>query len=377
MKLSVLLTLSASLLLLLILTTKSQASCADTYAQQGQESLSWRCGTSPNAGSLTKSVSLKIYWLDGYERPITVTDTGQTSPTFFGSSDCVRCWPEFHTPFWEDDGHTAYWYQKTYPATIKLDVWECVTATQPSSDHRQGHICKCGEGWSGEWPDCALDGCGGTGTACSYHSQCCDGICNNGVCGGFDPGPGGSGGGTPVLIDVLGNGFSLTDAAGGVNFDLDINVIAEKISWTTSATDDAWLALDRNGNGIVDNGSELFGNFAAQPNPLGGQDKNGFLALAEYDRVTNGGNNDGRISQIDAIFASLRLWQDVNHNGISEAAELSSLSAAKLASIELDYKLSKKVDEHGNLFRYRAKVAATNQNQVGRWAWDVVLISAP
>jgi hypothetical protein len=179
------------------------------------------------------------------------------------------------------------------------------------------------------------------------------------------------------LIDVLGNGFSLTDAAGGVDFDLDSNATAEKISWTTSGTDDAWLTLDRNGNGTVDNGAELFGNYTPQPVPPNGQQRNGFLALAEYDKVVNGGNNDGIITKDDAIFASLRLWSDVNHNGISEPAELSSLSTAKLETIELDYKLSKKVDDYGNQFRFRSKVSDANGSQVGRWAWDVVLLSTP
>jgi hypothetical protein len=178
---------------------------------------------------------------------------------------------------------------------------------------------------------------------------------------------------SPVLIDVSGNGFKLTDAAGGVDFDMRANSSPLRVAWTTSNSDDAWLVLDRNGNGRIDTGQELFGNFTAQPVPPTGQERNGFLALAEYDKPDKGGNGDGLITPSDAVFTSLRLWQDLNHNGFSEAAELFSLQAKGLKTIELDYKLSKATDEYGNRFRYRAKVKDINNAKVARWAWDVFL----
>lgn len=179
---------------------------------------------------------------------------------------------------------------------------------------------------------------------------------------------------TPIVIDIAGDGIRLTSAGGGVFFDMFPDGKAELLAWTESNNDDSFLVLDRNDNGVIDSGIELFGNFTPQPYA---PNQNGFLALAVFDALDTGGNRDGWIDANDSIFTSLRLWRDANHDGVSQPSELSGLAPSGLRRLSLDFKESKKTDRHGNQFKYRSRVVASKRSDVGKFAWDVVLTVAP
>lgn len=177
---------------------------------------------------------------------------------------------------------------------------------------------------------------------------------------------------SPIVIDTRGEGFHLTSAEGGVLFDITGTGHPVQIAWTDPHFENAFLSLP-GPDGLVHNGKELFGNFTPQPpspNP------NGFLALAVYDQPQNGGNGDGIIDARDAIFSSLRLWIDRNHDGLCQPEELYTLPELGVFSVSLDYSLSRREDEYGNIFRYKAKVNPYTRGDTTRaapWAYDVFL----
>jgi hypothetical protein len=173
--------------------------------------------------------------------------------------------------------------------------------------------------------------------------------------------------GSPIVIDVAGDGVHLTDWENGVTFALRPGYSNSQISWTQAGSDDAWLVLDRNHNGTIDNGGEMFGNFTDQM-PDEGEKHNGFVALRDFDS-----NDDGVLDAEDDYFSDLRLWQDKNHDGISQPDELHTLNELGVTGISTVYQDVGSKDAYGNNFRYSGSVYASDGSRVGMTAYDVWL----
>jgi len=176
----------------------------------------------------------------------------------------------------------------------------------------------------------------------------------------------------PILVDLENDGIHLTGIDDPVWFDIDADGDADLISWTDRS--EGMLALDRNGNGTIDDGGELFGNATRLAN--GTRAANGYAALAEFDSWQLGGNSDGAIDSADAIFSSLRMWTDLNHYGISQPDELQTLPKAGIERLDLDYKESRRTDHYGNQFRFLGRAWKENRRGVVHpvLTWDVFFL---
>lgn len=175
---------------------------------------------------------------------------------------------------------------------------------------------------------------------------------------------------TPIIIDTDGSGFHLTSAANGVLFDFFGDGKSIRIAWTDPGSTNGWLALDRDGNGKIDSGKELFGNVTTQPLS---STSNGFLALAVFDQPDNGGNGDGVIDNRDAVWPKLLVWIDANHDGVSQPEELHHLDDLGIHSIGLMYTESRRVDAYGNEFRYKGFLNLDGGDEIRHVIYDVML----
>ena len=144
---------------------------------------------------------------------------------------------------------------------------------------------------------------------------------------------------SPLVLDLNGDGVTTLSKSAGVHFDLDGNGFAETTGWV--APTDGLLVWDRNGNGVIDNGTELFGNNTVLAS--GAKAANGFAALADLDT-----NHDGVVNSLDANFSNLMVWKDANSNGVTDAGELLTLAQAGVQSINVGYTAQTVTDAQGN-----------------------------
>ncbi|MBD3319506.1 MAG: hypothetical protein GF350_00245 [Chitinivibrionales bacterium] len=156
----------------------------------------------------------------------------------------------------------------------------------------------------------------------------------------------------PLVFDLDNDGIELTDVRSGegVIFDITGDGRSEQVSWVSP--DDGLLAYDSNGNGVIDNGKELFGDQNGA--------KNGFEELSRYDET-----NDKVIDYNDSIFSKLRIWQDANRNGISESGELHSLDQYGISSVELTHDQQKNIVAGNIIDGYGSYQTASGSGKIG------------
>jgi hypothetical protein len=156
---------------------------------------------------------------------------------------------------------------------------------------------------------------------------------------------------SPLILDLNNDGIHTTDLGWAVSFDIDSDGTPELTGWTLPQSEDAFLWLDLNRNGVADSGLELFGDATLLPD--GTFARHGFEALAVYDSPEMGGNGDGLISQLDLVWEHLLLWKDRNHDGRSDRGEVSRLKTHSIIALELDYEELLAYDDALNLHRYQ------------------------
>ncbi len=145
----------------------------------------------------------------------------------------------------------------------------------------------------------------------------------------------------PLILDLDNDGLETT----GINtttpilFDHTGTGVKTATGWVNP--DDAFLVLDRNGNNTIDSGRELFGDATALY--AGGTAADGFAALAQEDT-----NHDGLVNASDARFASLRLWRDLNQDGISQTGELFTLASQGITALNVASTANSQLLANGN-----------------------------
>jgi hypothetical protein len=133
---------------------------------------------------------------------------------------------------------------------------------------------------------------------------------------------------TPIVLDLNGDGVQTLSAAEGVNFDLTGTGTASKVGWASAQ--DGLLVRDLNGDGVINDGTELFGGATQLAN--GQRAGDGYRAMAALDS-----NGDGKLSAADDAFGELKLWVDADSDGVTDTGELKGLLEMGVAELNLDY----------------------------------------
>jgi hypothetical protein len=131
---------------------------------------------------------------------------------------------------------------------------------------------------------------------------------------------------SPIVLDLNGDGISTLSVQNGTRFDLSANGSPVQTGWV--APSDGLLVLDRNQDGIINDGSELFGTSTTLQN--GSKAIDGYQALSELDS-----NQDGVINSLDNAFGKLKVWVDSNSDAKTGSGELKSLSDLSITQLNL------------------------------------------
>ena len=179
----------------------------------------------------------------------------------------------------------------------------------------------------------------------------------------------------PILLDLRQDGYHLAGPVPAVSFDIDADGIRDRIAWTKAGEDEAFLCMDRNRNGIIDDGTELFGY--ATPLLSGQRAQIGYRALAELDLPATGGNGDGVVDTSDEGFADLCAWVDANRDAVSQPQEIRTLRQVGVVALAYRYRTIHSTDSSGNLFRYVSWVLMRGPAGVQPWPTYDVIFAEP
>jgi hypothetical protein len=177
---------------------------------------------------------------------------------------------------------------------------------------------------------------------------------------------------TPIVINFAHGAYRLTGAESPVTFDFFATGQPIQMGWTAPQADEAFLCLDRDHSGTIEDGTELFGNAARLMD--GTRADHGFEVLLELDD-----NHDFVIDVRDSIWPELLLWRDLNHDAVSQSDEMSRLDGSGVAAIGLDYHWSGRVDPSGNALHYQSKVwiGEAGRHPTPRPLYDVFFVRVP